>query len=317
MTVSRRLILLLVAVGAVVCRAQTAPVMTPADYRAELDRLITTTKQLDESRRPEIPNLLSTIPSSWHIQIEDRKFDISAEWLRSDLRKLQEKFDPQLRERIDQRLENLRTNLDGYLQAPPDTSAERARLAGILARREFSGVHGPTLIDRLKQRLLRFLINLLTRFFGSRAIPTVGKVFVYSLIGLAVVLLAIWVYRAIRRGSEMERILPEELPVSAKEWTLWMAEAREAAARGNWRDAIHLAYWAGISFLEARGMWRPDRARTPREYLRLLPSYSEYQGTLTSLTRNFERVWYGYQEADAQAYAQTLQELEKLGCRSN
>jgi hypothetical protein len=317
MTSFRRLVLLLLVVEAVVCRAQTPPVMASAEYRAELDRLITATEQLDESRKTEIPALLSSIPPSWRVQIEDRTFDIPTEWLRDDLRKLQGKFDPDLRERIDQRLENLEANLDGYLKATPDTAGERNRLAGILARHEFSDVHGPTLIDRLKQRFYRYLINLLSRIFGSSAIPTVGKVFVYSLIGLVVVLLAIWVYRAMERGSAMERIMPEALPVSAKEWTLWMAEAGEAAARGNWRDAIHLAYWAGISFLEARGMWRPDRARTPREYLRLLPSYSEYQGTLASLTRSFELVWYGYQEADAQAYAQTLQELEKLGCRSN
>jgi hypothetical protein len=317
MTVSQRLVLLFLLLGTMLSRAQTTPVMGPADYRSELQRLTQATGQLNENRKGEIPHLLQSVPPSWQVQIEGRKFTIPAEWLRDDLRKLQAKFDPDLREQIQERLQNLEANLDGYIAPASDTATERNRLAGILARHEFSDVHGPTLIDRLKQRLFRFLIDLLTRFFGSRAIPTVGKVFVYSLIGLTVVLLAIWVYRAIRRGSEMERILPESLPISAKEWTLWMAEAREAAERGNWRDAIHLAYWAGISFLEARGMWRPDRARTPREYLRLLPSYSEYQGTLASLTRNFERVWYGYQEADAHAYTQTLQELEKLGCRSN
>ena len=316
MTVSRRLIVLLLAVSALVCSAQTAP-MSPADYRAELDRFLTATEQLDASKKAEIPELLKTIPPSWQVQIDDRKFAVSTEWLRSDLRKLEEKFDAGLRERIDQRLEDLQAHLNAYLEGAADTTADRNRLVAILARHEFSDVHGPTLLDRLKQRFFRFLISLLSRAFGSRAIPTIGKVFVYTLIAVAVVLLAIWVYRAIRRSSEMERILPEDLPVSAKEWTLWMAEAREAAARGNWRDAIHLAYWAGISFLEARGMWRPDRARTPREYLRLLPSYSEYQGTLASLTRSFELVWYGYQEADAQAYAQALQELEKLGCRSH
>jgi hypothetical protein len=96
-----------------------------------------------------------------------------------------------------------------------------------------------------------------------------------------------------------------------------MAEARAAADRGNWREAIHLAYWCGVSFLEAQGMWRPDYARTPREYLRLLPSSSQHHPPLAALTRSFEVVWYGTQEADADSYSQTLAHLEKLGCHSS
>jgi hypothetical protein len=51
--------------------------------------------------------------------------------------------------------------------------------------------------------------------------------------------------------------------------------------------------------------------------LRLLPSTDANQGTLSSLTRNFEVVWYGTQEADAHAFSETLTQLEKMGCRSN
>jgi hypothetical protein len=96
-----------------------------------------------------------------------------------------------------------------------------------------------------------------------------------------------------------------------------MQEARLAAEGGNWRDAIHLGYWCGISFLEAQELWRPDTARTPREYLRLLPSASEHRKTLGTLTRTFELVWYGTQEADENAFSEALAQLEKLGCQSN
>jgi Domain of unknown function (DUF4129) len=63
-------------------------------------------------------------------------------------------------------------------------------------------------------------------------------------------------------------------------------------------------------------MWRPDSARTPREYLRLLPSASEYRPALADLTRGFELVWYGTQPADSRAFARTMAQLEELGCRS-
>jgi len=78
----------------------------------------------------------------------------------------------------------------------------------------------------------------------------------------------------------------------------------------------HLGYWCGISFLEGQGLWRPDVARTPREYLRLLSPTDTNRDTLRLLTRSFEVVWYGTQEADANAFSDTLTQLEKMGCRS-
>jgi hypothetical protein len=123
------------------------------------------------------------------------------------------------------------------------------------------------------------------------------------------------VYRTLRATTKVETILPESLPISAREWTVWLADARDAGRRGNWREAIHLAYWAGISFLESQGAWRPDAARTPREYLRLISAANERRPILSTLTRKFELVWYAGHAADEHAFAETLEELEKLGCR--
>ena len=167
----------------------------------------------------------------------------------------------------------------------------------------------------LLRRAVRFLFHLLARLFGLSSIPTIGKYFVYGLIGLAVLAFAYFAYRTIVRGSELEGVALANLPVSAKEWAVWLAEARAAAAKGEWRDAIHLAYWAGISFLERQGMWKPDQARTPREYLRLLSSASEYRETLSALTRIFELAWYANRGASERSFSETLEELEKLGCR--
>jgi len=69
------------------------------------------------------------------------------------------------------------------------------------------------------------------------------------------------------------------------------------AEQGLWREAIHFLYWAAIARLESRRMWPADRARTPREYLRLLPAADPRLGKLATLTRSFERTWYGGREA--------------------
>ncbi len=302
------------------CAAQTEPVQTGIvtlhDYMAELGRLGSAIKALDQ-KKPDVTDLLKQIPSVWRVQTSQQTFEVSTEWLRSDLIELRDDPDEEDQDSIVERLKSLRSEAATFEDTPPDSSRKRAQLNGILAAEEFHNIHGPTWLERLKQRVEEFLIHLLGRTLASSVIPAIGNVTVYGLIVVAVLLLAYWMYRSIRNGAELETILRHPLPVSSKEWTLWMAEARAAADRGNWRDAIHLGYWCGVSFLEAQGLWRPDYARTPREYLRLLPSSSEHHPTLVALTRSFEVIWYGKKEADADAFSQTLAQLEKLGCHSS
>jgi len=108
--------------------------------------------------------------------------------------------------------------------------------------------------------------------------------------------------------------LPPDRP-SALPWQTWLQRAREAAGDGNYRGAIHLIYWSAISWLESQGAWIPDRARTPREYLRLLPAQAPQRHRLYALTQRFEPVWYGGRPASAADFDAMLQELEELGCR--
>jgi hypothetical protein len=112
------------------------------------------------------------------------------------------------------------------------------------------------------------------------------------------------------------RLIPESTEpaagaASARDWQLWLADARRADDDGLWREAIHFVYWATISRLESKRLWPADRARTPREYLALVASSNPRKPQLATLTRSFERVWYGghaaaesdYREAEALADA--------------
>jgi hypothetical protein len=149
---------------------------------------------------------------------------------------------------------------------------------------------------------------------SSNGVPVLSNIVVYGLIAVAILALGYWIYRSVREGSRVETLMPMPVPISTKQWPLWLAEARGAADCGEWRDAIHLAYWAGISFLEVQGAWRPDLARTPREYLRLLPAADVHQPALRALTVRLEGVWYGMQTASADGFQETLAELERMGC---
>jgi len=329
MTARRTYIPALLLIAAIFCRADSpgGGPLTSTEYRAELDRLLSATQQLDSAGNPT-PQPLVGLPQTWHVRTDQRVFEVSTEGLQRDVRRYENEKNIANASAIRGRLQSLRSDLDGYEMSPADASANRAALNSILARPEFRKAHGPKWLERIqgwldqiKQRLLeilrhavRFLFHILARLFGSSVIPTIGKYFVYGLVGLAVLALGWFAYRTISRGDDLERVDLANVPVSAKEWAVWLTEARAAAARREWREAIHLAYWAGISFLERQGMWKPDRARTPREYLRLLASTSQHRETLKALTQIFELAWYAKRDASERTFSQTLQELEKLGC---
>ncbi len=197
------------------------------------------------------------------------------------------------------------------------SKAAHQKLADILVRREFRHTHGPSPGDVLLAKILSWLSRLLGKlsFAGSSRFD-LFQILVYLLIAAALVLLAIWTLRRLRRAPE-EPTPREIIPFapSARSWRAWLAEARSLGQRQDWRNAIHLAYWAGISYLEEGGAWRPDRARTPREYLRLLGSRTAHYSPLAALTRKFEVVWYGQREAAEADFQETLGQLEKFGCR--
>ncbi len=316
MTASRTCILIALLLASAFCRADAIGEnsLSTSEYRAELDRLLAATHQLDSSGNPT-PSALHDLPPIWHVRLDDRDFDISTEGLRRDVRRYESDKNAANAVAIRARLQSLRDDLDGFEKPPADVSSRRSELNSILSRPEFGDVRGPNWLDRLKLQIIEFLIRILRRLFRSTAIPTISKYVVYGLMALALLALVYIAYRSIWRGQEVAEVVPRDLPVSAKEWAIWLQEARAAASKGDWRDAVHLAYWAGISFLERQGFWKPDRARTPREYLRLLSGSSDKRETLAALTGIFELTWYAKRDASEGTFSETLAELEKLGCR--
>jgi len=323
MTTWRTYILACLLLGSVFGRADSTPGrgLSPAEYRAELDGLLAATQQLDSSASAT-PEPLQDLPEKWSVHTDQRDFEISTEGLQRDVRRYNSEKNVANATAIRTRLESLRHEMDGFEKAPADVSNSRKAMDTILARPEFGGVRSPSRIDRLKRwatamlwGMLEKVFRFLGRLLRSKAIPNIGRYFIYALIGIAGFALLYLVYRSILRDQQMDEVIPRDLPVSAKEWTIWLSDARAASARGDWRNAIHLAYWAGISFLERQGFWKPDRARTPREYLRLISPSSEQRETLTALTRIFELAWYAKRDASEQTFSQTLEQLEKLGCR--
>jgi hypothetical protein len=106
-------------------------------------------------------------------------------------------------------------------------------------------------------------------------------------------------------------------------WQEWVQEARAAAARSDYGQAVRCVYWAGVARLVED---RPARIRftdTPRERLHVLaqpyrniaPLPAEQLEPLRRITTRLERHWYAKQRASEHDVQQAFEDLEALGCK--
>lgn len=216
---------------------------------------------------------------------------------------------PTTSELLDDAQKRLASDLEQAKGVPAPTPAhdqERAVMNQVLAGREFRDLKQPTgrdtALEKLGSWLNRFFANVDKMRSRSR---WVGRALIWGFflavgIGLAWGLLQIERRWRVRLVPMSDRPAPEA--ASARDWQLWLADARRAAADGLWREAIHFVYWAAISRLESKRLWPADRARTPREYLALMAPEDLRHDGLASLTRTFERTWYGGREASESDY---------------
>jgi len=307
---------LLVCLAPAIAHAESISV---AEYRRQLGDI---SRQIESLRdHPEqAPKVVAAIPDEVSVTTSAGVVTVKYKSLRDDLASFSQveadKRAPYL-VKIGGYVQSLRVAADAYEKSAEDPASAREKVNRILATREFSKVKGPSAKDALLARIYLWLSRVLNNILpkkGSRF--DLMQLLIYLLVAAAVTLLVIWTVRRLRRPHEElpgREIIP--FAPSARSWRAWLAEARTLAAQQDWRNAIHLAYWAGISYLEEHGAWKPNRARTPREYLRLIGARAASYPVLAALTRKLEFVWYGYGTARESDFQETLDQLQQLGCR--
>jgi len=203
-------------------------------------------------------------------------------------------------------------------KAAPDYHAQHQALTGILADKQYhAAVARPTILHRLLEKVSNWLDIAIAKLqqagFRSRWVGLTAEIIFGILVSVALVWFLIRLERQGRLASTFLGPGVGSGAASARDWQLWLEDARNAAAQGAWRDAIHFLYWASISRLESNGLWPADRARTPREYLALLPQTSTQRPGLTTLTHSFERTWYAGRPAQESDFREAEQLAAQLG----
>lgn len=310
-------IIVVIALSLLTRREAKATSVSLSEYRGQVHALITEIDSLHD--HPDAAGqVLASIPDRVTVNTQGGDVTVSYKDLKNDLGAFSMK-DANGQASLLRQLRNYCQELEEGAQnqdQTEDLKEARHDLSTILAQREFDGVHGPSAKDVLLSKIAGWIDRALARLLvADRGRFDWFRIVSYPLIAAALILLVIWVARRLKPPQEQHprEIIP--FSPSARSWRSWLAEARDLAQRREWRRAIHVAYWGGISFLEEHGAWKPDRARTPREYLRMVGARQPHYALLAALTKKFEVVWYGQHDAEEADYRETLAQLERLGCR--
>ena len=276
----------------------------------------------------DLEAIQKALPPSWKIDTSEAHYEFSSEPLRALLECNQ--CDAAARKSHSAQAKSwadgIAYQVEGYVAPDPSGAPDpHAELAQILKRREFAAVRPPSQWDLLRQRINAWILRMLNRLFENIGRHPLGAKLLFWLIlfgvvgWLAMMLVRFWLGRA--RMDELRSVGDVAF---ARSWQEWIRAAREAAARGDFREAVHSVYWAGIAHLEDDGTISRDRTRTPREHLQLVaeavaaaanaPQNARRRDSLAALTSLFERVWYGCIQADARDFESSMQQAEGLGC---
>jgi hypothetical protein len=284
-----------------------------AGYQAELDRCAESVRQGEN-----LTQIRESLPNNWIVQTEQSRIVVPTDWLASRL--LQAEHDSAqskavLRE-VQSRLAAMRKSATEMERASPQTSAESARtqLDRILQRREFAGADGPGQSELWADRISRWIAERIVRLLSLLHVGrTTGNVITWTIVALALGFFCYWIWENMFRRPR--RSEPAQSRSSGtEELRQWARDALAAAERGDYREAVHCAYWATIVHLEALGLLRRDHSRTPRESLRLLEPHAKERQLLGDFTRHFELIWYGYRPASPEDWTSARTHLEKIGC---
>jgi len=295
--------------------APQLPCTSAAEYRALLGHA----EQFSEQPDASLTELADTLPAQCDFTASGQTFHLSNLELQHELREIAAKTDKDTqgaRLKVFQNgLRQRLTGLDVYERSVDPTA--KPKLREIMQHGEFRHVGKQDAMALLQEWAFRLLEKLFSRIFKDTSRVVLGAKIVAWSLCIAVGGFIFWkLYRWAMRERPPEAVR-EVIPFapSAKNWRDWLGEARAAVARGDLREAVHTGYWAAISHLESSGAWRPDRARTPREYLRLISQGNPARPLLADITRDFEVIWYGNRLPAFSEWESFLTKVERIGCR--
>ena len=320
-TFSYTLLLAMLMATAATLRSQAPPApdgreLSLQQYIGELDRAAATLNSRDSAA---IHSYRAALPAEWVVRADGPSSHVKTGWLSAALA-IQEKNpsgSDHYVQQISQRLAALRQAARAAATSPDDVQRSRSELDRILRASEFGGARGPSWFDLLKARIQNWIWRQFQKLFGhfghAQAIGN-AIAWIWIMITLATLLLTLWAVRYLLRGRLRTGMDLSAATPAGQDRRYWAREAHARAERGDYRGAVHAAYWAAVARMEESNLLPEDRARTPRESLKLLQRATAAYAPMANLTHHFEFIWYGYRAATVADWVDAKQQLEILEC---
>lgn len=179
-------------------------------------------------------------------------------------------------------------------------------------------------VGRGLNKLWKWLTS--SRHTASPTLPTISRGFILTLgiiviVGAFALVVVILVKYLQRRGPRTAPLALDETEaalVEARDTDSLRALADEHARNGNYRVAFRLVYLAMLVALDTEGVLRFDRSKTNWEYLRALRATGrgDVYDRMTPLTRDFDRLWYGFAVAEQADYLRAVSLYNAVAAQS-
>lgn len=279
-------------------------------YQRELARIE------EASKNPkEIGELRRSLPKSWKVKDGDREYSVPTRELSDALWQIERNPKKQAAGQLEERLESMQRQAEALHSGRRKNALEaEPKLKKILDRAEFKDATAQSPWDALRARINRWILEHIIKLLNKLHISQkTGNTIAWVVLALAVLALFFAIYRWLTNATKAADFRAEAA-ASTSDARHWIEEALVRAERGDFREAIHCAYWGAVAHLENTRLLPCDRTRTPRESLRLLDHHPNEQRLLRTITHSFELIWYGYRPVSAGEWAGAKEQLEKMGC---
>ncbi len=264
--------------------------------------------------------LTELLPDEDTIEFEGVKLEVNNKWVSGEITRYKALTDGQDKrlvfKAIYERLDAIELKINELEKAvAKDITKDelKRKLAEILKREEFQKAVEE---ESLVQRFLTWLEELMKRnapVDQPKPLPTTdfgqfARVLQFLLYGLVAVIIGFLILKfgpffvkkfrdREKREKKERKILGEKISTDETSANLF-SEAENLAREGNLRDAIRKGYIAFLFELSERKLIGLAKHKTNRDYLRSVKNKHELHKNMNGLTSNYERHWYGFQDAE-------------------
>lgn len=282
-----------------------------------------TEADMREEEREYLAQIRKDFPETATVEFGSEKFEVNNGWLLEKLKLIEaekpnsDKQQAVINEIIERlgAVEKKLGELEAQVAGNRSKDEDKQKLNEILNRSEYQKPEEPkeNFLQKAWREFTEWLESIFPKPVPSRVEPgglpalSLGlQILIYgalfALIGFLLYRFAPFLLDRFRhlevRGKKERVILGEKLAADETSENLF-AEAEKLAREGNLRAAIRKGYIALLCELSDRKIIGLSKHKTNRDYLRDVRKRPEIHQNMSAMTSSFERVWYGFSEAEA------------------